>query len=261
MDPYHRRYTPETTPPFLRGILFAFGLGSILSGLFFRSAAFSFGLSYTGILQGKVWQLFTYPFILGAPLSWWSLIFLALELLFFWIYSASIVEQKGNKSFFALIAGAALSAGLASLILKSPLPLTGMAPIFFAILIAWMQLNRGASLLILGFSIKAGLLIGSFIGMDLLIHLSQNNWVPLAANAGGALFGWLYSKMPALFSRRNTFSKEAKIFDIHSGRPVQDDDKFMDAMLARISLHGEGSLTPQEKKRMEQISRNKNLSK
>lgn len=259
MDSYHTRYTPETTPPFLRSLLLAFGLGGIFSGLFFRSTA-ALALSYTGVMQGKFWQLATYPFILGAPLSWWSLFFLALELLFLWIYSASIVEQKGNKSFFILVAGGALLGGLASLVCQSPLPLTGLAPIFFAILVTWMQINRGASLLIMGFSVKAAALILSFIGLDLLIHLSQNNWVLLAANIGGACFGWIYSKLPALSFRRVKTAKQAKIYDFRSGKPVLDDEKFIDAMLARISLHGEGSLSPEEKRRMEQISRKKKPS-
>lgn len=254
MDSYHTRYTPETTPPFLRGLLLAFGLGGVLSGLFFRSTA-PLALSYAGIMQGKFWQLATYPFILGAPLSWWSLFFLALELLFLWIYSASIAEQKGNKSFFILVAGGTLFGGLASLACQSPLPLTGLAPIFFAILVAWMQLNRGASLLIMGFSVRAATLILTFIGLDLLIHFSQNNWVPLTANLGGACFGWIYGKLPALSFRRAKAAKQAKIYDFRSGKPVLDDDKFMDAMLARISLHGEDSLSPEEKRRMEQISR------
>lgn len=257
MDTYNNRYTPETTPLFLRGFLFTLGLGGILTGLFFRTSTLSLGLSYTGILQGKFWQLATYPFVLGAPLSWWSLFFLALELVFLWIYSASILEQKGVKSFFILVAGSALTAGLSSLALQSPLPITGMAPIFFAVLVTWMLLNPGASLLIMGFSIKAALLILSFISFDLLIHLSQENWVPFTANAGGALFGWLYSKAPQISRRKSKITQQAKIYDIHSGRPVIDDERFMDTMLARISLHGEQSLTPDERRRMEQISRNK----
>ncbi len=255
MDTYHNRYTPETTPPLLKYILIAFGLGGILSGLFYRTATFSMGLSYLGILQGKFWQFATYPFVLGAQLSWWSLFFLALELLFFWIYSAPILEQKGGKSFLVLITGSALSGGLASLIFQSPIPLTGIAPIFFGILVAWMQMRQGASLLIFGFSVRANMLILGFIGLDLLIHLSQNNWIPMAANGSGALFGWLYAKLPALSLYKPKSGKQPKIYDFRSGRPVLDDEKFMDTMLARVSVHGEQSLTPEEKRRMEEISR------
>ncbi len=118
-----------------------------------------------------------------------------------------------------------------------------------------MILNRGASLLILGLSIRAGALIWGFIGLDLLIHLSQNNWVLLSANAGGVFFGCLYGNAPTLFRRRSKTPKGATIYDIHSGMPVSEDEKFMDAMLARISLHGEDSLSAEEKLRMEQISR------
>jgi hypothetical protein len=254
MDPSHTRYTPEITPPSLRGLLFALGLGGICSGLFFRTAALTFGLSYSGLVQGKIWQLATYPFILGSSLSWWSLLILALEVLFLWVYSASIIEQKGAKSFSFLILGSTLFAGLATLPLQSPAILIGMAPLFLAIWVTWMKLHPGATLLLLGFSVKASVLITSFIGFDLLIHLSQEDWVPLIANGSGALFGYLYCKLPFLARSRSKTLRKAKIYDIRSGKPVLSDDRFMDAMLARISLHGESSLSTEEKKRMQQIS-------
>ena len=259
MDPSHTRYTPEITPPSLRGLLFALGLGGITTGLFFRTAALNFGLSYSGVTQGKIWQLATYPFVLGGPLSWWSLLILALEVLFLWVYSASIIEQKGAKSFFFLLLGSTLFAGLSTLALQSPSILIGMAPLFFAILVTWMQLHPGATLLILGFSVKASVLITGFIGFDLLIHLSQEDWASLIANGSGALFGYIYWKAPFLARRRSKTLRKAKIYDIRSGRPVIDDDKFMNAMLDRISMHGENSLSTDEKRRMQQISQKSRL--
>ncbi len=259
MDPSNNRYTPEITPPSLRGLLFALGFGGICSGLFFKTATQAFGLSYTGIIQGKLWQLVTYPFVLGGPLSWWSLLILSLEVLFLWVYSASIIEQKGSKSFLFLFLGSTVFAGLATLGLQSPTVLIGMAPLFLAIMVTWMQLHPGATLLILGFSVKASVLITGFIGFDLLIHFSQNDWTSLVANGSGALFGYLYYKLPFLTRSRSKTLQRAKIYDIRSGRPVLDDAKFMDAMLARISLSGENSLSEDEKRRMQEISQKNRL--
>lgn len=253
MDPSNIRYTPDATPTPLRAFLSALVFGGVCTGLFFKNAAKTFGLSLGGLMQGKFWQMATYPFVLGAALSWWSLLFLALEVLFLWVYSASIIEQKGIKSYLFLIGGSTVAAGIAAISLQSSAILVGMAPLFFAVLVAWQRLHPGASLLMLGFSIRATLLIYGFIGFDLLIHLAQEDSVPLAANSAGAIFGYLYSKVPA-FGRKRKIKPPAKIYDIRSGRLVMDDDKFMDAMLARISLHGESSLTPKERKRMQEIS-------
>jgi len=50
-----------------------------------------------------------------------------------------------------------------------------------------------------------------------------------------------------------------KVVDFKTGQPILDDDQFMDAMLARISLYGESVLTPDEKNRMRKISERKSI--
>jgi hypothetical protein len=50
---------------------------------------------------------------------------------------------------------------------------------------------------------------------------------------------------------------QSKIYDIKSGEPIGSDEQFMDAMLARISLYGEETLTAEEKQRMVEISKKK----
>ena len=92
---------------------------------------------------------------------------------------------------------------------------------------------------------KAAWAIGGIIAIDLLIHLSHGAWIQLFANGSGALFGYLYLKAPTLLRHKDKFYHPTKIFDFRSGQPVLDDDQFMDAMLARISLYGENSLTPE----------------
>lgn len=254
MDPSQSDYTTSETPGLLKGLLLALGFGGILSGLFFHKATLLFGLSYEGIAHGRLWQLFTYPLILGSALTWWSLVTLALEVLFLWIYSIPLIEHRGTKSFIFLTIGATLLSGIAATSLQSPEILIGAAPLLFAVLIAWLDTHPGSSLWILGFSLKAGWLILGFIGLDLLIHLSHGDWTAFFANGTGALFGAFYAKIPLFSKRRSKSLKEAKIYDIRSGKPMLDDHQFMDAMLTRISSHGEDSLSSEEKERMKRIS-------
>ena len=106
------------------------------------------------------------------------------------------------------------------------------------------------------------------------------HWASFFADLAGILFGYLFcviaekattswrllsplEKNLHLAIERLHTPKQAstgpKIFDFHTGVPVLDDDQFMDAMLARISLYGEEILTPEEKNRMRKISERKTV--
>jgi hypothetical protein len=151
----------------------------------------------------------------------------------------------------------------------------GSSPALYAILIAWVFLNAEAQLLLFfAFPLKARWLLLSLIGANLLIDFSNSNWPSLFALSGSAIYAYLFTliawrtKSPFPFLHRfeekvlrllerSKKSPPSKIYDIQSGKPVPDDDAFMDAMLTRISLHGENSLSREEKKRMQEISRRK----
>ena len=246
-------------PPLpLKLLLIALGIGGIVSGVLFRFIAPYLALSLPAIEHGWVWTLLSYAFVLSAPIGWGAMLDLAFNLFMIWLFGSAIIDHKGMKSFLILFFGATLFAGLAGLIgmIGVPFFLFGPTPALFAILIAWMMLNKDAQVWFL-ISMKAAWAIGAIIAIDLLIHLSRGAWIPLLANGGGALFGYLYFKAPALKRHKERIYHPSKIYDIQSGRPILDDDQFMDAMLARISLYGEDSLTPEEKKRMKQISEHK----
>lgn len=55
----------------------------------------------------------------------------------------------------------------------------------------------------------------------------------------------------------NTSTPSSKIVDISTGKKLSDDDAFIDDMLAKISKHGERSLSWSERRRMQQISERK----
>lgn len=260
MEASSPRFIPGTTSPLLKGLLILLGLSSILSGLFFRTLFPLLALSRLTLQEGWAWQLITYPFSLQGPLNWWSLGLLTLQLFILWSYSAPLIEKNGIKSYFVLFFGSTCFAGLAALIglWMSPSILTGFAPVLFAVLLSWLLLFPHATMRLFGYLLNARVVIELLLCFDLLIHLSQEHWTPFLANSGGALFAYCYVKSLQFFQNRRSKSLPSpKIYDIHSGRPVLDDDQFMDAMLARISLHGEESLTPKEKKRMQEISEKK----
>jgi hypothetical protein len=79
------------------------------------------------------------------------------------------------------------------------------------------------------------------------------------ADSGGALFGYLFYRLPQLFTWKEKFHSTTKIYDFRSGLPKLNDEQFMDAMLARISRYGKDSLSPEETERMKKISEKKSI--
>ena len=251
--------SPLTAPtkPF-KFLLIALGAGGLISGVLFRYIVPWLALSLPTIQEGYFWQLISYAFVLNGPIGFGSALDLVFDLLMFWVFGSAIIERKGHRSFFILFFGATLFAGAMSLIamIGTPFFLFGPTPTLFAILITWLMLNRDAQIWFL-VTLKATWAICGIIAIDLLIHLSQGAWIPLFANASGALFGFLFITIPVVMQRKAKLYHHSKIIDIQTGKPVLDDEQFMDAMLARISLYGEASLTPEEKKRMLKISETK----
>jgi len=285
---------PESTPIPLKILIFI-TIGTALTAAFFPGSQNLFSLSWNGILQFRFWQFFTYPFMPPAPISFSLFVYLIFNLYLLWVFGSSLIQRSRSSLFFALYFGSALFAGLMALaamaLFHSPLFLAGASAPLFAVLIAWVLLNPDAQLLLF-FSIpfKARWLVLGLLAASLLLDLSSGDWVNFFSYLGSALFGYIFSLIAWREASRFPFlrnfermvfrtldrTKEkwvrkdrgepksyrrSKIYDIRSGEPLLDDDQFMDAMLARISLYGENGLTPEEKKRMQVISAKKNSQK
>jgi hypothetical protein len=138
-----------------------------------------------------------------------------------------------------------------------------------------MMLYQGSHLLFLGLPYKAHWIIVGLIGITLFLDITSNNWLSAATLMASSLFSYLFTLIAwreqgpfailrpfergllRLLERKKEPYHHTKIYDIQSGSPILDDNQFMDAMLDRISRHGEDSLTSEEKKRMRLISARK----
>jgi membrane associated rhomboid family serine protease len=264
--------------------LILFTLVTSLTTCFFPELKSDLLLSWGGIKSFHLWQLITYIFVDPFPLSLSFLINLGFNLFLLWVFGSSLIERAHSKKFFVLYFGSALFASLASLSVLpySPIPLAGCAPSLFAILAAWMMLYPEADIMLfLTVPVRSCWLVVGLLGFNLAIDLSVGNY-PHAVSIGAAsLFGYVFALVAwreqgpfsilyplerfvlrLLERKREAKSyKHTKIFDIRSGEPVLSDEAFMDSMLARISKYGEEILTPEERKRMEEISERKNRYK
>lgn len=257
-------------------VLISTTIGLSLLALFIPQLSGWLALSWTGIGRLYLWQLLTYILIEPGPASFNFFLQLGFNMYILWMFGSSLIERSRPALFFSLYFGAALIAALASLAFPHAI-LAGSTNAVYAILVAWMMVNPGAQLLLF-FSIpfKAHWLIVILIGISLFIDLAANNWPAFATLAVSIFFGYLFAliawrqQSPFLFlhpferkvlrmleKKQVQPYRHSKIYDIKSGEPLLDDEQFMDAMLDRISRHGEGSLTSAEKKRMQAISEKK----
>lgn len=234
------------------------------------------GLSKIGLSSGFVWTVLTYPFTYPTAKIVDLILHLGVDLLLLWVFGSYLIERLGSKRFFFLFFGSTLVGGLVAaggLFLFERSFFSGPSPALLALLTAWFlfhseQENQFLKPLWIFLFIVAG---------NLLLDALALAWVPLTANATGVLFGYLFclisEKTQSPFSFLSLFEKSvlrtierahaakkppsAKIIDFKTGEPILDDDQFMDAMLARLSLYGEENLTVDEKKRMQKISERK----
>jgi membrane associated rhomboid family serine protease len=270
-------FTPAVTPLPLKILLLSLIVSSVLSPF----TAPYLALSLSGIDRLYLWQFITYPLVHPFPSG---IVHLAFNLFLIWTFGASLMERLHPKAFFSLLFGSSLFSGLtaylAMLLFHSTAPFFGTSSLLYALLVAWVILNAEAELLLFfTVPVKARHLLLGLIGLNLMIDLSRSDWIPLFAFIGAALFAYFFTilscgirspfrilegfengMLRTVERLRHLGAKPAppnKIYDIKSGQPLMSDEQFMDAMLARISLYGEETLTPEERKRMQQISEKK----
>lgn len=269
---------PTKTPYPLKVFLLTM-LGTSLVTAFFPVIQGLLALTLPGIQHLFLWQFFTYSFVTINPLgiSFPFFVQLAFNLYLLWVFGAMLMERS-QRLFFPLYFGAGLVAGLctwgAAWLLGHPLLLSGATTPLYAVMIAWVMLYSETNLvLFMTLPLRALWLILGLIGINLFIDLANADWLGFTSSFSSCLFGYLFSLMAwkrksafvflhpfetwllRCIDRRPPVAKEPKVYDIHSGKPRLSDEQFMDAMLEKISKSGEESLTPQERERMQQISK------
>ena len=281
----HSQFGREATPLSLKILIFI-TICTSLAGAFLPALQSLFALSLKGIAQFSLWQLLTYAFLPPSGISFGLFLHLAFNLYLLWTFGASLLLRSKTLSFFALYFGGALFGGLAALLPMAlfhfPPQFAGSSPPLYAVLVAWMMLNPESELLLFfSLPVKAAWLILGLLGANLILDLTSGDWTNFLSYLASALFGYLFTLIvwrasgPFLFLRKfekmvfrvlsrvkekkssPPLYRHSKIYDIHSGEPLLNEDQFMDAMLDRISLYGEDSLSPEEKKRMQSISKKK----
>lgn len=279
---------PGSTPMIIKIILALTAIFNILIAVIpQRYAIFFAGLSIEGIKNGFVWQILTNLFIIENPsVTFGFVLHLLFNLAIIWILGSSLIERKGIKHFICLVTVSSLlssfvALGLLFIFPRFPIFLGGSI-IIYSISIGWLMLHSDAKIILFSaFPFKGTWLILGLIAINLLSLLSAGAYLHFFTYLSSAFFSYILSLLlwkihsPFDFLKKmelsiinfshklskktvyKHYNQESKIYDFKTGKPKFDDDEFMDAMLTRISLYGEGIITKSERKRMDKIANRK----
>jgi membrane associated rhomboid family serine protease len=226
------------------------------------------------------WQLFTYMFIHGG------LGHIFFNMLALWMFGMELEHVWGSKKFLTYYLLCGLGAGVANslvtFLLGQSWPTVGASGAVFGVLIAFGMLfpDRPIYLYFL-LPIRAKYFIAAYIGLELFYGVSGTpDGVAHFAHLGGAAVGLVYmlidmgmvpgrSWWHRVRSETNSFARtgyrrdsevrDAKFYDIKSGRSLDDEDEVsqevIDAILDKISTGGYQSLTDEEKRILNEASK------
>ncbi len=227
------------------------------------------------------WQLLTYMFMHGG---FWHLFFNMLAL---WMFGMELENTWGSKKFLAFYLTCGLGAGIANLFVAPLLgpagPTVGASGAVFGVLIAFGMLFPDRPIYIYFLlPIKAKYFVAIYIGLELFYGVTgTTDGIAHFAHLGGAAVGFIYllAEMNLIPVRKwwaqiqgglrrgrpigrkwpGEETRDAKFYDINTGKPFHDDrdvnQEVIDAILDKISKGGYQSLTEEEKRILNEASR------
>ncbi len=229
-------------------------------------------LSRQGILQGRVWQLFTYLFIHGSPSvidngkviagsPALGVVHLLVNMLTLYFVGREVEAIAGPRHVLLMYFIGGVVGGLAQILAFPDGSVAGASAGVCAVLLAFTTILPEFELTLLLFFIipirlrakyVAWLVVLSSIGMA-AFHVMTN--VAHAAHLGGCLVGWMYARQlgfgrPWWFQRRMA-EKRQREERLARMAPDQYMTEEIDPILDKISREGIRSLTRHERRILE----------
>lgn len=266
-------------------LLFLSSIGGYALQLFNIPLSNYMSLSADLLSKGYLWTLITYPFTYNNTNLFDLLFHLGFNSIFLWIFGIPLLERLGSKRFLTLFFGATLFAGLAVAItlriLSSPQLFAGPTPPLFALITAWTILHGMRSVHLTHFVFRPFWIFLILVGINLALDALSGAWIQFVADASAAFYAYLFclisekvrSTIPSFYPFERAVlrsleklhtqnrPKPSNLYDFKTGEQILDDEQFMDTMLVKITKEGEDKLSPEEKSRMQAISKKKSDKK
>lgn len=217
-----------------------------------------FGLSVRGILQGHFWQFATYALLHGSVLH------ILINMLMLFFLGRELEDAIGRGHFIALYSLSALLGGLGWLLLTWPYEgiCVGASGAIFGLLSAFAVLfpQREVTLLIFfvfPFTLRAWILAVVLGGIQLLMMLSPDHGgIAYSAHVAGAIAGAIYALVvfrPEMLARMT--GPLGRFRAARAAARAEEDRRDTDALLEKVAREGIHSLTPAERRSLEDASR------
>jgi membrane associated rhomboid family serine protease len=162
-DPWFRfKELDVTTTTLICGLSFLSMVVYTISKSFF----FRFALVPDEILNGQVWRIFTWPIFQDPDV--WS----AISILFLWTFGNQVESLIGTKRFLLFLAYVLVPATIIGTVLGM-LPYWGPGMIIVVALIAFASEFRGAQFF---FGIPARIMVGILVVVQFLTFMSKRGW-------------------------------------------------------------------------------------
>ncbi|MBI4668907.1 MAG: rhomboid family intramembrane serine protease [Elusimicrobia bacterium] len=246
-------YPPERLPAVIKWIMAMMAGCFVLQQFFPGLLVIWFGLTPVLVLERFwFWQLATYMFLHG------NLIHLLFNLFAIYLFATSLVVNWGEREFLFFSALCGVGAAIITVItsLHSPIPVIGASGAIYGMLYAWARENPNAVVYMYGlFPMRARHMVIFLIIVEFLLSQTPS---PIArfAHLGGILVAWLYfsAKGGQIDNFRSWF------FKLFGGSPAGwrkalSPQEEIDRILDKINERGISSLTPWEKKRLDEAGK------
>jgi membrane associated rhomboid family serine protease len=221
------------------------------------------GLSWAGLSRGYAWQLLTFQFLHA------NLLHLLLNSLGVFTFGFAVEQFFGRNKFLLLYLISGVVGGLVHVLgglvwpshfgvvemygVKQYIPMVGASAGLFGLIAAFAVMFPERNLTVYLFfvfpvTVSAKVLLGVSAGISVLGVIIDTSNVAHGAHAGGMLGGWL---MLRYFARRAVYQSDIveepppqKVFKSETDFVSKE----VDPILEKISQHGIQSLTPAERK-------------
>lgn len=219
----------------------------------------------------RPWTLLTYMFVHG---DFWHILFNMLMLYFF---GRSLEERWGSREFLKYYIVCGLGAAALSFIFAYNASIVGASGAVYGVMVAFAMLWPDAQIYFWGiFPIAAKWLVGALVGFSLLMTLGgAGDGIAHAAHLGGAAAGFFYLRLSDTMTARIAQARRRmsrpkltvtqgaakpeprKPLAPPTRRSVKEERLLdeVDRVLDKISASGMASLTPEERRVLDEVSK------
>jgi membrane associated rhomboid family serine protease len=227
-----------------------------------------FALDPNKVIQElQIWRLGTYLFIHDLHPPFFHLL---LNMLILWMFGSPLVETLGERKFYWFYFSTGVFSGVCSLIFytltDNPTTIIGASGALFGLMVAFAIFWPTQQFLLLFlFPVQARYAV-LIIGFIELLSITSNDRIAHITHLGGAVFAYAYFKLEGRGADLIDRWRSRKVEQVKKAvrRNQEEAEQTMidiDPILKKISQSGMGSLTKEEREKLEKASELKRKAK